>query len=366
MVAVGDWFLEAFRADYLLRTAIDTVSTIFWIGGIGAAGQLQTLTSQLENCHSNDGLFPETGAIIAFAVFEVLLFATAAYHAQEDLPVSEDQASKCENGCAPDAATGTLGPMSHLRPGDFSEYITVNVGDGDTQRAFQVAKAPICRRSDYIKTAVSNTWTARLGIPSKAKVVDLSDEDPDVFQTYVQCIMENNIAVPNLDIEHPGREQSDCVFVSLFALYVLVDKLGDPESMNLVIDAVARYSLASHRVPDCEAVTYAFEYSVKTSPLRRLIADIFHLGYDQEGTKENRLDGMPNEFLVQYAQTNPDIQTVAPGSQRYHQPVEKQRAFREVLRGGPKYSSSPTSPEAMRPSQESRFGLFKGKLTERK
>ena len=140
-------------------------------------------------------------------------------------------------------------------------------------------------------------------------MVDLSDDDPDVFQTYVRCIMENTIAVPNLDIEHPRRELSNGVFTSLFALYVLADKLGDPESMNLVIDAIARYSLASHRVPDCDAVTYAFEYSVRTSPLRRLIADIFHLGYDQEGTKEDHLDGMPNEFLVQYAQTNPDIQT---------------------------------------------------------
>ena len=154
LVAVGDWFLEAFRADCLIRTAVDAVSTIFWIGGIGAAGQLQTLTKRLENCHSNTGLFPETGAIIAFAVFEVLLFGTAAYRAREDLLDSEDQESKCENGPAPDSPNGTQAAMSHLQPGDISEYITINVGDGETQRAIQVAKAPICRRSSYVKSAV--------------------------------------------------------------------------------------------------------------------------------------------------------------------------------------------------------------------
>jgi hypothetical protein len=336
LVAVGNWFLEAFRADYLIRTAVDVVSTIFWIGGIGAAGKLQTLTKRLENCHSNTGLFPETGAIIAFAVFEVLLFGTGVYRTQEDLPDSEDQESKCENGRARDTVIGTQAGMSHLQPGDFSAYITVNVGSGDHQRAIQVPKAPICRRSSYVKSAVSDSWTARLGIPSKVKVVDLSDDDPDVFQTYVRCIMENTVAVPNLNIEYPRREQSDAVFSSLFALYVFADKLGDPESTNLVIDTIARYSLASHRVPDCDGIAYAFEYSVKTSPLRRLIADLFHLGYDQEGTKEDRLDGMPSEFLVQYAQTNPDVQTVVPGNQRYHQPVEKQRIFRESLAVGSK------------------------------
>jgi hypothetical protein len=75
LVAIADWFLEAYRADILLKTAVDAVSTMFWIGGIGAAGQLNTITAEVENCHSKHGPYPETGAITAFAVFEMILFA---------------------------------------------------------------------------------------------------------------------------------------------------------------------------------------------------------------------------------------------------------------------------------------------------
>lgn len=332
LVAVGDWCLEAFRADYILTTAIDTIATIFWIGGIGAAGQLNTLTTQLDNCHSNHGPYPETGAVTAFAVFEMILFALGAYHSQQGLPWphSEEDGSNGEGGdAAPDASTSVS--MSPMQPGDFSEYITVNVGDGVGKRAFQVPKALICRRSSYVKSATSDSWTTKLGIPSRAKEVDLSADEPGTFEVYLQCIMSNIVTVKSLEDQHPRREQSDGVFIKLFSVYVLADKLGDAESMNLVIDTIAQYCLAVHRVPHREAVTYAYENSVETSPLRTLIADVYQLGYDREGTAGGQLNGMPYEFLVQYNQSNPDVQSVVPGNQRYHQSIDRQQVYRGLF-----------------------------------
>jgi hypothetical protein len=211
------------------------------------------------------------------------------------------------------------------------EYITAHVGDGDDKKDFPVAKGPICRRSNFIRSAVSPAWTERLGKPSKAKEVDLSDDDPVAFEAYLGCVMGNTVAVRDLDVQHPTRVQSDDVFRRLFHLYVLADKLEDPETMNLVISRIARYCLAVHRVPNREAVTYVYDNSVKSSPLRLLIVDVYFLGYDRDGTREDHLDGMPNEFLIQYMKDSPHAQTVVPGSQRYHQPLDKQHIYRGLF-----------------------------------
>ena len=211
------------------------------------------------------------------------------------------------------------------------EYITAHVGDGDEKKDFPVAKGPICRRSKFIRSAVSPAWTARLGTSSKAKDVDLSDDDPVAFEAYLACVMGNTVAVKNLDVQHPTRVQTDDVFMRLFNLYVLADKLEDPETMNLVISRIARYCLTARRVPNCEAVTYVYDNSVKSSPLRLLIVDVYCLGDDRDGTREDYLDGMPNEFVIQYMKESPNAQTIVPGSQRYHHSMDKQQIYRGLF-----------------------------------
>jgi hypothetical protein len=86
------------------------------------------------------------------------------------------------------------------------------------------------------------------------------------------------------------------------------------------------------RVPNCEAVTDACLNSVKYSPLRILLVDLYHMGYDHEGTRDDRLDGMPCEFLVQYSQTRSrDLQTVVPGSRRYHLQTDRGHFYRTLF-----------------------------------
>lgn len=279
---------------------------------------MHTLTAEIWNCYDDgSGPYPETGLIIAFAVFELILFAVATYHARNGLPWlrSNNDASNCENATRPGGRT----PASHLRSGDFSEYITVHVGEGDGKKDYPVAKGPLCRRSKFVRSATSDTWTIRLGKASKAKEVDLEDDDPEAFETYLQCVMGNSVVVKDLDVTHPTRIQSDDGFMRLISAYILADKLGDPESMNLVIDRLAQYSLAVRRIPNIDAVTCAYESTVKGSPLRLILVDLYHVGFDRERTRERDIEGMPNEFLVQYTHARPlDVQTVVPGSQRYH------------------------------------------------
>ena len=143
-----------------------------------------------------------------------------------------------------------------------------------------------------------------------------------VSRSYLQCVLGNTVAVKDLEEKHPTRFQSDRVFTRLVCAYVLADKLGDPESTNLIVDCLARYSLAVRRLPNSEAVAQACEGSVRESRLRLLLVDLYHMGFDREATEEERLEGMPQEFLVQYMTAKSHgAQTVVPGSRRYHQQV---------------------------------------------
>lgn len=331
LVAISDWFLEAYNAPGTLRVGVDGITAIFWVGGVGSAGWLYTTAKSDESCADDPSYFPENGALITFALFEFLLFASGAVYAFRirSWPREEGEQSATEN--ASQAASTVARPprspvamptrqTSHLKTGDFGEYITVHVGSGEHRKDFPVPKGPICRRSNFVKSAVSDHWTTRLGRASKPQEVDLSDGDPESFEAYLQCVLSNTVSVKDLDDKYPTRMQSDGVFERLIRAYILADKLGDPDSANCIVDCLSRYSLGVRRLPHGEAVAMAYAGSTNSSPLRLLLVDLYEMGYDQEATAEDRLESMPQEFLVHYMTARSrGAQTVVPGSQRYHQ-----------------------------------------------
>ena len=276
------------------------------------------------NCRHQSGPWPENGALVALSVFQTLLFMALSWWLLEDDPYPpQDPLELIErnNNRSYSASRSNL-PKPHLKFGDFREYITVHVGEGDNKKDYPIPKGLFCRRSKFINSAVSAEWTARLGRPQKVKEVDLSDDDPDIFEIYLLCVLGNVVTAEDLDYRHPTRIQSDDVFARLICTYVLADKLGDPQTTNMIADRMARYSEDHRRVPKAGIVAYACEATVKTSPLRTLLLDMFHAGFDTDATKEENMQGMPQEFLVRYmSERTPAAKFLVVGDAKYHQRV---------------------------------------------
>jgi hypothetical protein len=115
-----------------------------------------------------------------------------------------------------------------------------------------------------LEAASSARWT------SGTKPVDLTEHEPEVFETYIQCVYYGTVTSPEL----PSCKGDDS-FKGLITLYLLADKLNDIITTNLVADEIIRTSEDLRKVPNSLCVTLAFDSTVAGSPLRKLCRDYY-------------------------------------------------------------------------------------------
>lgn len=122
----------------------------------------------------------------------------------------------------------------------FSEYIRVLVGaDTDiSEKEFTVHKDVIIRRSSFFKVAIAERW----GTWNSPKAIELPEDRPDTFGTYLLWIYTHNL-------DTGDTRNAMLAGVELVYLYVLADKLGDLESADLKIDQIIRRSCKLSVVP---------------------------------------------------------------------------------------------------------------------
>ena len=153
--------------------------------------------------------------------------------------------------------------------------------------------AVFTERSEFFRAARKPEWLA--GDPKKP--VDLKEEDPDVFNEYMNCVYFGPNALHHYtrDAEqgHHVHDLEHVTYRALVRVYLLADKLQDPTTANIAIDEIIRSSDASRTVPGTE---YAHVYSrtPRNSPLQRLMRDFWIYELDPEAEKP--LDGVPREM----------------------------------------------------------------------
>jgi len=148
---------------------------------------------------------------------------------------------------------------------NFKATFEILTGEKPSQQTFTVHREPFTQCSKFLEAASSSRWRS-----GDEKPVDLTEHEPGVFASYMQCVYFGSVAVPEI----PGYSEKDSLG-ALIVLYLLADKLNDVPTTNLVMDEIIVLSEEVLDLPCSDSVTLAYDSTVAGSPLRKLCRDYY-------------------------------------------------------------------------------------------
>ncbi|KAH7094899.1 hypothetical protein FB567DRAFT_600599 [Paraphoma chrysanthemicola] len=176
--------------------------------------------------------------------------------------------------------------------------LAVIVGKEPRQERFLVHEGIFSARSEFFRRAMNGNWAER-----DERLIELPEDDPEVFSMYVNFVYTNNIATgPN---ENPvSVEWCDEEYMLLSELFVLCEKLCDIGGKNAVIRAILA---VSHEVTDKHccfnpfeaAITIMYSGTPKSSLGRKLMADMWTCKSVDYLSRHG--DELPKDFLLDLA-----------------------------------------------------------------
>ena len=152
--------------------------------------------------------------------------------------------------------------------------------------------------SQFFKAAVKKEWTKAL-----PREIQLSDEDPATFRTYVTWLYCHRLAT---SAANPSDETNDRTWKLLTKCYLLGEKLIDAKFKDSVIDAMlatmrSRSGGRSTLNPGTQAIKTLYEGTPKGSKARRLFAESC-AGNIQLSTFTANKECYPQDFLLDLAE----------------------------------------------------------------
>ncbi|KAK3691468.1 hypothetical protein LTR37_018665 [Vermiconidia calcicola] len=191
----------------------------------------------------------------------------------------------------------TSRPRKKMKP-DFFKTIQVLVGS--EKSCFVVYKDTITRRSPFFDAACKKHWNQS----EDAKPIELPDDDPEIFTDYLQTLYGDKVQAEDADEDHG--------FLALAKAYILADKLGDLQSANLIIDKITIHRRTTSAIPGVQSIVTAFERASESSPLRRLLVNIYIDVSDPE-YKFMEDEQLPHSFLIAFFKQYKNLKTKLSG-----------------------------------------------------
>ena len=198
---------------------------------------------------------------------------------------------------------------------NFKDTFEVLAGEQPNQQRFIVHRELFVKRSKFLEAASSSRWTCGVNKP-----VDLTEHEPEIFDSYMQCVYLGSVTAPELPNHAGGKALG-----SLVMLYLLAEKLKDVATTNLVIDEIMWASEEHHELP-CDAdVTLAYTSTVAGNPLRNLCRDY----YVYEAPPDELVDIHRGKFPSQFLQ---DVILELKRLATEKEPGDRRRMVRYVMR----------------------------------
>lgn len=157
--------------------------------------------------------------------------------------------------------------------------------------------AVFTERSEFFRATRKPEWLAR----NPKRPVDLKEEDPEVFNEYMNCVYFGAGAFKHYadDIKSCSTSSRDNeiheAFGALIRVYLLADKLHDLATANIAIDEIIRFSDIVNIVPRESRVCLAYSHTAERSPLRLLMRDFWV--YDMNPSGKLPLHNAHADFL---------------------------------------------------------------------
>ena len=158
----------------------------------------------------------------------------------------------------------------------FSNIVEIIVGP--TEECFYVHPHILTQQSTFFKAACSERWRSSIADP-----IELPEDDPHIFDIYLNCLYSGNVDLGDLEHALAGeRELTDEARTDLRLIksHVLADKLGDVLTANKIIDRLIECSDASGNIPIGTSIVSS--NTAPGSPLRRLFIDYYVHEADME------------------------------------------------------------------------------------
>lgn len=175
---------------------------------------------------------------------------------------------------------------------DLNSTFDVVVGS----KTFSLYTAVFTKRSRFFCAARKPEWCRE-----PKKPVDLEDEDPEVFNEYMNCVYFGQDALKVYADEYassPEHQRSAKVsaeFRALVRLSLLADKLQDLTTANMTIDEVICFSDVTQIVPSRQ-YSDAYRCTARNNPMRFLMRDYYLYEQSLPGA-EQVLEDLPRELV---------------------------------------------------------------------
>jgi len=178
----------------------------------------------------------------------------------------------------------------------FDDLVHVEVGTGEKSKTYAIYSSTLTTRSLFFRKALSGPWKE-----AEERVVHLPEDDARTFELYLHYIYNNEFACNPSEDQYGKKELG-----ALARLYVLCEKLQDPISKNCIIKALSDsiYTIRSHgtwNIPGCAVVETLYKGTVKGSPVRRMLVDIFAQGVPSKFATPDWINKYPGEFIQDLA-----------------------------------------------------------------
>ncbi|USP73218.1 hypothetical protein yc1106_00492 [Curvularia clavata] len=169
---------------------------------------------------------------------------------------------------------------------------TVAIRVGTEGSMYTVHSAVLRKRSNFFASAMKPEWSG--SNPSRPPI-DLTDEDPAIFEIYVHWLYFRVLPTTAEDLDNT---EVDFEFCTLSKCYVLGEKLMDTAFKNAIIDAFTEAKFETPHLdlpsPGVIPVTIIYDGTPKNSPARRLMIKMWSKYATADWAP--LLEDMPSEF----------------------------------------------------------------------
>ena len=167
---------------------------------------------------------------------------------------------------------------------------------GSDEQCFYVHTSLLCRHSKFFKAALKEEWAE-----GQERLVELLEEDPDMFNYYIQWLHDGTIFTWMGD---PGDKSR---YDHLTRLYALGETLMDTQFRDEVINAIVISTREKDKdgkqwFPGMAAAALIYQRTPPNSPARHLMVDLYvtegSAAWIKNGAKDaGDSKALNNEFL---------------------------------------------------------------------
>jgi hypothetical protein len=199
------------------------------------------------------------------------------------------------------------GSLLTLSSYNLEDTFDVIVGDPSSpeSKRFTLHTNVFVAHSGFLAAARKPEWIAL----NPGNPVDLKDEDPELFQAYMNCTYfgfetiehwADTIELP-AELQTPANDNQTALFSKLISFYLLCVKLIDFKAANLAIDEIVRFGDMFKVIPLLGPTSLAYGSTAEDAPLRKLVRDYWMYESSNLERQALRAEEFPVECLQDVA-----------------------------------------------------------------